>query len=93
MPAPADSVAVCHTYVPHLCPYVMHRSDHTLPVTGLAVSQGGCEGASLVVSSSLDRTLKMHRSGEGERVAQRSGEGGEGCCQPGQCPTALCVLS
>eukprot|EP00967_Tisochrysis_lutea_P047560 scaffold57908_cov22-Tisochrysis_lutea.AAC.8 len=46
-----------------------HRSEHTLPVTGLWVGQNGAEGASLVASCSLDRSCKLHRLSDGALLA------------------------
>ncbi len=44
-------------------------SDHTLPVTCLAVAAGGGEAAAVVVSGSADRTLKLRRLADGRLLA------------------------
>jgi pre-rRNA-processing protein IPI3 len=51
-------------------PAPMHTwSDHSLPVTGLAVGTAGCEAACLILSSSLDRSVKIHRMSDGALLA------------------------
>lgn len=57
-------------YSAHILPFSLpaypYRSEHTLPVTSILIGQG--EASAIVVTSSLDRTVKVHRMADGGRL-------------------------